>query len=177
MIRRAAPLAALAILAAAAPPRAAAPDPARAVSGDWLTEDRTGVIRIAPCPQGLCGSIVGMTEWPANGDVPRDQAGHPQCHETILTMRRADGDPPSWSGTILNPNDGNRYDATLHLAGDGTLRLRGYLLIPLFGASQAWTRYAGPLPADCHLHPGLQGSTGGAPGSQPAMHSTEPPGS
>ena len=37
-------------------------------------------------------------------------------------------------------------------AGDADhLLLRGYILLPVFGQTQTWTRHAGPLGADCAM--------------------------
>jgi hypothetical protein len=32
------------------------------------------------------------------------------------------------------------------LQADGTLRLRGYIGVPLLGESNVWTRHTGPVP-------------------------------
>ena len=124
---------------------------ARAASpvGHWLTQDRSGVIAIAPCGAGLCGRIVGMAEWPATG-VPRDVHGQPQCGLTIISVK-----PPSagkrWHGRILDPSTGRVYGAQLWVGKGGRLHLRGYIGLPLLGATQIWTPYAAPVPQDCRL--------------------------
>ena len=138
---------ALALALTAAQPVLAQAAPA--VAGRWLTKDRTTVIDIEPCPGGLCGRIVGMSDWPAQG-VPLDLHGQPECRETIIRDFHAT-EPNLWKGDIVNPNNGKVYDAELWLGRDTLLHLRGYIGLPLFGQTQVWTRYDGALPADCHI--------------------------
>ena len=117
--------------------------------GRWLTEDRGGVIQVQPCGSALCGVIVGLTDWPANGDVKRDWRGRPQCHATLLDglTLQTDG---RWHGTVTNPEDGRVYRAEVWVP-DGTLRLRGYVGLPIFGSTQRWPSFHGVVTADCHF--------------------------
>lgn len=124
---------------------AAGPALAQGMLGRWLTEEGDGVVEIAPCPGGWCGRIVGMADPAA-----RDWRGRPQCGlEIIHGLRQAE--PGQWSGTITDPRDGSTYQAWLALDAEGRLRLRGYLLIPLLGATQLWRPYAGTLAPDCRM--------------------------
>jgi uncharacterized protein (DUF2147 family) len=61
--------------------------------------------------------------------------------EIIRGMKPA-GDAGAYDGgTILDPRDGNVYDAEMKLTPDGqTLVVRGYLGISLLGRNQYWTR-------------------------------------
>lgn len=44
-------------------------------------------------------------------------------------------------GRVLDPRDGSLYHAQMRLLDDGkVLKLRGYVLIPLFGKSAVWKR-------------------------------------
>ncbi len=45
----------------------------------------------------------------------------------------------TWQGgTIYDPSNGKSYKCTIKLNADGTLDLRGYIGISLFGRSQTW---------------------------------------
>jgi uncharacterized protein (DUF2147 family) len=121
------------------------------VLGDWLTEDKRGVIRVGPCGDAFCGVIVGVSDWPANGDVLRDVHGQPQCHLAFIKHLKPEDDN-RLHGTVTNPEDGTTYGAEMWVAGDGALRLRGYLALPILGSTQHWPRFHGDVQPDCHFH-------------------------
>jgi uncharacterized protein (DUF2147 family) len=46
-----------------------------------------------------------------------------------------------WSGgKIYDPKSGNDYSAKMTLVDERNLELRGYVVIPLFGRTEKWTR-------------------------------------
>lgn len=51
---------------------------------------------------------------------------------------------PWVGGSVYDPENGHTYRARLRLEEDGTLRIKGFVLIPLFGRSTNWTRVSGP---------------------------------
>jgi uncharacterized protein (DUF2147 family) len=123
---------------------------AATIAGLWLTEDGDGVIKIEPCGADLCGLIAGIGIFSPDGSPPKDIDGRSQCGlEIIHALARDESD--RWYGTITNPEDGRVYRVRLALDDGGRLRLRGYLGIPLFGATQIWTAYAGTLTAGCRM--------------------------
>lgn len=127
----------------------AAPSPI----GRWLTEDRSGVIEIAPCGRQLCGRIVGQSEpRGADGRPSRDINGTPHCGLVILHgARQASED--RWDGIVTNPDDGQDWHCAFWVGADGALRLRGYVLIPLLGQTQTWPAFHGSVAADCTISP------------------------
>lgn len=52
----------------------------------------------------------------------------------------------AWSGaTIYNPEDGKTYSCKANLSKDGqTLKVRGYVGVPMMGRTQIWKRVASP---------------------------------
>jgi uncharacterized protein (DUF2147 family) len=144
-IARAAGALAALILAAASGGAAAA-----TIEGLWLTEDRGGVIRIVPCGNALCGSIVGIGKFLPDGSPPKDVRGRSQCGLEIM-RGLVESEPGRWFGTVTDPESGSTYKVRLSRDEAGRLRLRGYLGITLFGSTQVWTAYAGALTADCRM--------------------------
>jgi uncharacterized protein (DUF2147 family) len=55
---------------------------------------------------------------------------------TVLRNLRHSGDNRWTGGRIYNANDGEDYWAQVSLLDDGTLRLRAYVLFPVFGETQ-----------------------------------------
>lgn len=54
---------------------------------------------------------------------------------------------PTWeAGSIYDPQSGHTYQANITLKDSDHLQLRGYLGIPLLGATQVWTRVAQDQP-------------------------------
>ncbi len=120
------------------------------VAGLWLTEDRDGVIEIAPCGNVMCARLVGVFLDHPDDPMPRDYRGVSQCDLALISDARQIG-PNLWKGHIMDPRTGDMWGVELRLNADGNLALRGFLGVPLLGHTQTWTRYPGRPPADCRI--------------------------
>ena len=148
------PLVALFVAIAAFPASAQTPS----VMGTWLTASKAAQIQLASCVDPargpVCGQIVKLLD-------PKDDSGKPMAPEEVVDARNTDpslrgrkvlgmvmlydfaktSDPNSFeSGTIYSGENGKTYKANLGLQADGTLRLRGYVGMPMLGETQIWTR-------------------------------------
>lgn len=117
--------------------------------GTWSTANGHGVVEIAACGDALCGRIVGIDRDPTE-PVPTDVHGRSQCGLTIITNEKPEADG-TWLGNVTDPRDGGTYQAELWLDDDGNLHLRGFIGIPLLGATQIWHRFTGQLADECRL--------------------------
>ena len=120
------------------------------IEGSWLTENGGGVIDIEPCGSLHCGRIVGLAAASSGTPLPKDVNGNPRCGLEIIHGLAETG-PGEWTGKITNPEDGQTYSSRLSVDDDGRLHLRGYVLVPLLGQTQIWTRYGGQVTADCRM--------------------------
>ena len=123
--------------------------PADSPLGTWTTANGHGVVAIEPCGDALCGRIVGIDRNP-NEPMPTDVHGRPQCGLTIITDEKSEADG-TWVGQVTDPRDGVTYHAKLWVDARGDLHLRGYIGIPLLGATETWRKYTGHLTTDCGL--------------------------
>ena len=131
-------------LLAATPVTAQSPTPV----GIWLHSNERIQIEIAPCGDLVCGKLVWF-RWPndAQGlplvDLKNPDPAlraRPLLGLTVLSGLRPAGEGKWEDGTIYNPDDGESYHALMSLQDDGTMRIRAYVILPLLGKTQIWTR-------------------------------------
>ena len=116
--------------------------------GIWLHANGRIRVEIAPCGDRLCGRIVWFKR-------PNDAHGRPRANSkntdralrtrpllglTVLRGLRRSGDTAWEGGEIYNPDDGTDYKASISMDNNDTLHVRAYLLFPLLGKTQIWTR-------------------------------------
>jgi uncharacterized protein (DUF2147 family) len=142
MIRLVCFLTAMAVVAI--PAAAQSPTP----TGVWLHANKRIQIEISPCDDHLCGKIVWF-QWPNDAQgLPlvdlknRDPVlrGRPLLGLAVLEGLRRTGENVWTDGRIYNPDDGENYLARMSIDKDGSLRIRAYLLLPLFGHTLIWSR-------------------------------------
>jgi uncharacterized protein (DUF2147 family) len=67
------------------------------------------------------------------------------CGLPLMTGFNQTGPNAFEDGRIYDPSDGSTYHAEMKLDNPNALRLRGYVLLPLLGRSQLWTRVTGEV--------------------------------
>ena len=108
-----------------------------AIVGTWQTDDQKARITINRQDSLYYGRLsnasvsLGQT---AKINLPTGFLGI-----NILRNFKFSGDN-RWDGTIYDPKNKNTYQCYLKMNDDGTLKVRGYKGISLFGKSQTWTR-------------------------------------
>ncbi|MGZ8337354.1 MAG: DUF2147 domain-containing protein [Allosphingosinicella sp.] len=109
------------------------------MAGDWLTADRSAIVRIGSCGRSLCGRIVRVM---ARGAPPND-ANNPARAlrpRPLIGVAVLSGFPQSGvgDGRAYDPKSGRSYRSRLRLNADGTLRVTG--CVSVICRSQTWTR-------------------------------------
>jgi uncharacterized protein (DUF2147 family) len=116
---------------------------APSVQGNWLTEDRKGIVRIAPCGAQLCGTIARVVDKDAARFVTDRNNPDPRLRgRPIIGLRVLSGFSRSgkiWKGGLAyDPESGRSYRSTLALNPDGSLKVTGCVLF--ICQSKRWTR-------------------------------------
>ncbi len=101
---------------------------------EWWTPGFNARVRIEPCGDNLCGTIVWA--WDENPQDIVDK--QPLVGQRIIVGMRAEG-PSRWNGgRIYNPEDGRSYQASLTLKSANNLLVEGCVMF--FCKSQVWRR-------------------------------------
>jgi uncharacterized protein (DUF2147 family) len=146
-------LAALLPALVALPAHADGPD---AVLGVWVTADGKARIQVVRHGDVYDGSIVWLKEplYPADDKAAPGQPkvdrknpdkslqSRPIIGLPLIREFKYAGDNVWSDGTIYDPDSGKLYSCKLTLMMDGSLRVRGYVGISLFGRTEIWTRPA-----------------------------------
>jgi uncharacterized protein (DUF2147 family) len=120
---------------------------ANAVLGQWLTANGLSKVEIYKEGEEFLGRIVWLKEPEKDGKPKVDENNpdaklrtRPILGMTIMRGLKFDGDDTWKGGKIYDPKSGNDYSAKMTMPDAHTLELRGYVLIPLVGRTETWTR-------------------------------------
>ena len=110
-------------------------------------------VMVEDCGSKVCGSLYWLKKpVSANGLPKRDKHNpnealrdRPLCGLQILTGFQSTNDALWQDGEIYNPDDGLTFSSTMKLSPEGTLKIRGYVGISLFGKTLEWVRPVGEV--------------------------------
>ena len=127
---------------------AAEADDVPPIDGTWLSGDGDGWIEITRVGDGLSGVIKGS---PNAGDGRPDldeKNPDPALRDRPLTGLELfsgftyAGDGRWKGGSIYDPNSGKTYRCIVTWVDPDTLKVRGYVGVPMLGRTETWTRIA-----------------------------------
>jgi uncharacterized protein (DUF2147 family) len=118
------------------------------IEGRWITGDGKGLIEIKKEGEFYIGIAKdGVPDEKTKGfdiyNPDKSLRDRTMKDVTIMTGLKKE-DNEYVGGRIYDPNSGNTYMCKIEVLNKDKIELRGYLLIPLFGRSDTWTR----APAD-----------------------------
>ncbi|MGH8369886.1 MAG: DUF2147 domain-containing protein [Gammaproteobacteria bacterium] len=146
---------------AAQPADPAADKSADRILGTWVTEGGKSHVEIVQQTGIYAGHISWLEEPVYPADDKQGMAGQPKIDrenpDTALRSRPIIGlplvsgfryaDDDVWEdGRIYDPESGKTYRCKMTLLPDGSLKVRGYVGISLFGRTTIWTRLPAAVP-------------------------------
>jgi uncharacterized protein (DUF2147 family) len=126
--------AAVLLIAAMVPVTAAAQ---AALEGHWKNPKGSVVVKVAPCGDGYCGTVV---EASPKAKATARRGGTPQLIGTrILSNLHPIGDG-TFKGQAFDPKRNIHAPATIRLLGSSTLIVRGCVISGILCKEQRWSR-------------------------------------
>jgi uncharacterized protein (DUF2147 family) len=118
--------------------------PADTLVGNWWTEGKEGLMKIEKTKKGRYQVIVvsGKDEKKKDVNNPDPKLRERKLKGIVIMWNLKFEDGEYVDGYCYNPRDGNTYRVKMKITGPNSLRIRGYLLVPLIGQSQDWARAA-----------------------------------
>ncbi len=117
-----------------------------AIEGIWLSGDGDGWVEISLTAAGLSGVITGSPNTPEERPDTDETNPDPALRDRLLIGLNLfagfeyEGDGRWSGGTIYDPNSGKTYRCIVTMVDDSTLKVRGYIGVPLLGRTETWTR-------------------------------------
>jgi uncharacterized protein (DUF2147 family) len=129
--------------------------PAETDTGYWLNPEQGWVVESRACPTGICSYLVGfrMVHPHPPGFIPRDERNVDARlrNRPLCGIQLSGGFDPKKKrnnklegGWVYDPETGGTYSAVLTLVDTNTVKLRGYVGIPLFGRTVTLNREPDP---------------------------------
>jgi len=119
--------------------------------GRWITASGNLEVEIGACGNALCGTVtkvLGNRSMSREGEEMKAVDTRPAMGMKILQNfipeTVEDNRTTRWEGEIYNRENGKTYSCLMSLNADGSLVIRPYVGLPLFGKTQVWQR---PQPA------------------------------
>jgi uncharacterized protein (DUF2147 family) len=116
--------------------------------GEWWTENNEGIVKFAKYPDGTyrgtttCCKPKRYTDESPETDIhnpnPKLRTRSPIGIVIIWKLVYEDGEYTG--GYVYNPRDGKTYHIQVKVIDQNTIKIRGYLGLPVFGQSQVWKR-------------------------------------
>lgn len=141
-----------------------------ALDGFWMDSHGEVVMEIRACGQERCGKVVWLQKpFGPDGKALRDFRNsdvslQPRlvCGMTVATGFTKKDDGTWGNGTVYVPDLGMSFSGYAEVLNPNAVKVTGYVLIPLFGESEVWTRVKPPAKVCEHNPPGesVQQATG-----------------
>ncbi len=114
------------------------------ILGTYMTEDNKGKVVITKQDNQYFGTLVWTYIPEAKDEFNPDKSKRTHKLEGLVVLKNLSySGKDTWSGgTVYDPESGKTYSGTITLNKDGSLNMRGYVGVSMFGRTSVWTRVA-----------------------------------
>jgi uncharacterized protein (DUF2147 family) len=133
-------LIALLAVQAAAPTSSSTP-----IDGVWRSPGGNSIIKIAPCGDSPCGTVVWATD---KAKKDSSKATNNLVGTQLLTGLQQDRKGSGWHGKLFIPDRNMRVTAKIERLSDQQLKVSGCAAGKAVCKAAVWTAFPGDLPSD-----------------------------
>ena len=125
---------------------------AEQLDGFWMDSDGEVIIELSQCGENRCGKVAWLKQ-PFGGDgLPlldyrnSDPAlkSRPVCGLEVVTGFKKQSDTVWGGGTVYVSDEGKSFSGYAEVLSPAQVKVTGYILLPIFGESEVWTKVASP---------------------------------
>ncbi|HKP64551.1 MAG TPA: DUF2147 domain-containing protein [Polyangiales bacterium] len=124
--------------------------PGDEILGEWWTEGNQGRILMKRASDGtFLGKTTCCVPVKPSEDHPAQDVHNPNPKQRsrstvgiiLIWKLTYEGDGEYADGYVYNPRDGKTYRIDMEVVDRNTVKIRGYIGIPLLGQTQTWKRF------------------------------------
>jgi uncharacterized protein (DUF2147 family) len=118
------------------------------LDGYWIDSDGEVILDIGQCGNARCGKVAWLRK-PRGPDLgplrdfrnpdPKLQARF-VCGLAVVTGFKKQPDGTWGDGSVYVPDHGMTFSGYAEVLGPNHVKVSGYMLLPIFGSSEVWTR-------------------------------------
>ena len=129
---------------------AAVSAPARAenLDGYWMDSHGEVILQFGPCGRDRCGRVAWLKKprGPDRGPLRDFRNSDPKlqnrfvCGLVVVTGFKKQPDGTWADGSVYVPDHGMSFSGYAQVLDRNQVKVTGYMLLPIFGSSEVWTR-------------------------------------
>lgn len=149
------------------------------LDGFWMDSHGEVILDIRACPSGRCGKVAWLKQpLGPDGKPIKDYRNsdpklqtRPVCGLEVVSGFQKKDDGTWGGGTVYVSDLGMSFSGHAEVLGADQVKVTGYVLVPLLGQSEVWSRVKGP-PETCAQVERRYATPPAAPGAAKAAEST-----
>jgi uncharacterized protein (DUF2147 family) len=118
------------------------------LDGYWMDSDGEVILNIGPCGADRCGKVAWLKKPRGPDGGPLRDYKNPDaslqsrfvCGLPVVIGFKKQPDGTWGEGTVYVPDHGTSFSGYAEVMNPTQVKVSGYVLIPLFGSSEIWTR-------------------------------------
>jgi uncharacterized protein (DUF2147 family) len=126
------------------------------LDGYWMDSDGEVILDIGQCGNARCGKVAWLRKprGPDGGPLRDFRNPDPKlqsrfvCGLPVVTGFKKQPDGTWGEGTVYVPDHGMSFNGYAEVLGPNNVKVTGYVLLPILGSSEVWTR-VNRVPPSC----------------------------